>query len=152
MKTKSAEGKIGERWAKNGEKLPIVRQCRLDLTRSVRRDACSNFCCQDVENPPRGQMQKVAAQLHIGSRRRMEMLRISTSILPTRVKSLNSQKPVIFVTQFSIDSALGAAFGIAIATENNGVVDFAAVDDDTHKHPNRVSIQQRTVNLSVSCP
>jgi len=80
------------------------------------------------------------------------MLRISTSILPTRVKSLNSQKPVIFVTQFSIDSALGAAFGIAIATENNGVVDFAAVDDDTHKHPNRVSIQQRTVNLSVSCP
>ena len=40
---KSFMGKIGEQWAKNGEKLPIVRHCRLDLTRSVRRDACSNF-------------------------------------------------------------------------------------------------------------
>ena len=40
---KSPEGKIGEQWAKNGAKLPIVRHCRLDLTRSVRRDACSNF-------------------------------------------------------------------------------------------------------------
>jgi len=36
-------GKIGEQWAKNGEKLPIVRHCRLNLTRSVRGDACSNF-------------------------------------------------------------------------------------------------------------
>jgi hypothetical protein len=34
-----SKGKIGEHWAKNGEKLPIVRHCRLDLTRSVRRDA-----------------------------------------------------------------------------------------------------------------
>jgi len=33
---KSLEGKIGEHWAKNGDKLPIVRHCRLDLTRSVR--------------------------------------------------------------------------------------------------------------------
>ena len=40
---KSPEGKSGEQWAKNGEKLPIVRHCRLHLTRSVRRDACSNF-------------------------------------------------------------------------------------------------------------
>src|SRR5215831_376039 len=43
MKAKSPEGKIGEQWAKNGEKLPIVRHCRFVLTRSVRRDACSNF-------------------------------------------------------------------------------------------------------------
>ena len=40
---KSPEGKIGEHWAKNSGKLPIVRHWRLDLTRSVRRDACSNF-------------------------------------------------------------------------------------------------------------
>ena len=40
---KSPEGKIGEHWAKNGEKLPIVRPCGFDLTRSVRGDACSNF-------------------------------------------------------------------------------------------------------------
>lgn len=40
---KSLNGKIGEHWGKNGEKFPIVRHCRLDLTRSVRRDACSNF-------------------------------------------------------------------------------------------------------------
>ena len=40
---KSLNGKIGEQWGKNGEKFPIVRHCRLDLTRSVRRDACSNF-------------------------------------------------------------------------------------------------------------
>jgi len=37
-----------------------------------------------------------------------------------------------FVTQFSIDSAVGAAFGIAIVTANTGVVDFAAVDDATN--------------------
>jgi hypothetical protein len=40
---KSLNGKIGEHWGKNGEKFPIVRHRRLDLTRSVRRDACSNF-------------------------------------------------------------------------------------------------------------
>src|SRR5271165_4424108 len=40
---KSLEGKSGEHWAKNGGKLPIVRHCRLDLTRSVRGDAFSNF-------------------------------------------------------------------------------------------------------------
>jgi|HubBroStandDraft_4_1064222.scaffolds.fasta_scaffold2306157_1 hypothetical protein len=40
---KSLNGKIGEQWGKNGEKFPIVRHRRLDLTRSVRRDACSNF-------------------------------------------------------------------------------------------------------------
>jgi hypothetical protein len=40
---KSCEGKIGEQWAKNSEKLPIVRHCRFELTRGVRRDACSNF-------------------------------------------------------------------------------------------------------------
>jgi hypothetical protein len=40
---KSPEGKSGEQWAKNGEKLPFVRHGRLDLTRSVRRDPCSNF-------------------------------------------------------------------------------------------------------------
>jgi hypothetical protein len=33
----------GEHWGKNGEKLPIVHHCRLDLMRSVRGDACSNF-------------------------------------------------------------------------------------------------------------
>lgn len=38
---KSLEGKIGEHWARNGEKLPIVRHCRLDLTRSVRGDVAS---------------------------------------------------------------------------------------------------------------
>jgi hypothetical protein len=37
-----------------------------------------------------------------------------------------------FVTQFSIDSAAGAAFGIAIATANTGAVHFAAVDDATN--------------------
>jgi hypothetical protein len=40
---KSLNGKIGEHWAKNGEKFPIVRHYWLDVTRSVRRDACSNF-------------------------------------------------------------------------------------------------------------
>jgi hypothetical protein len=40
---KSLNGKIGEHWGKNGEKFPIFRHRRLDLTRSVRRDACSNF-------------------------------------------------------------------------------------------------------------
>ena len=39
----SPEGKIGEHWAKKGEKLPIVRHCGFDLTRSVRGDACSNL-------------------------------------------------------------------------------------------------------------
>jgi hypothetical protein len=39
----SLDGKIGEHWGKNGEKFPIVCHWRLDLTRSVRRDACSNF-------------------------------------------------------------------------------------------------------------
>jgi hypothetical protein len=42
-KGKSLEEKIGEHWGKNGKKFPIVRHCRLDLTRSVRGDACSNF-------------------------------------------------------------------------------------------------------------
>jgi sugar lactone lactonase YvrE len=37
-----------------------------------------------------------------------------------------------FVTQFSIDSAVGAAFGIAIAPADTGAVDFAAVDDATN--------------------
>lgn len=37
-----------------------------------------------------------------------------------------------FVTQFSIDSALGAAFGIAIAKHDADAVDFAAVDDATN--------------------
>jgi DNA-binding beta-propeller fold protein YncE len=37
-----------------------------------------------------------------------------------------------FVTQFSIDSAVGAAFGIAIAPADPGAVDFAAVDDATN--------------------
>jgi hypothetical protein len=37
-----------------------------------------------------------------------------------------------FVTQFSIDSAVGAAFGIAIAPVDTGAVDFAAVDDATN--------------------
>jgi hypothetical protein len=37
-----------------------------------------------------------------------------------------------FVTQFSIDSAVGAAFGIAIANEDGGALDFAAVDDATN--------------------
>jgi hypothetical protein len=36
---KSLNGKIGEHWGKNGGKFPIVRHRRLDLTRSVRRDA-----------------------------------------------------------------------------------------------------------------
>jgi hypothetical protein len=40
---KSLNGKIGEHWGENGEKFPIVRHRGLDLTRSVRRDACSNF-------------------------------------------------------------------------------------------------------------
>jgi hypothetical protein len=40
---KSLNRKIGEHWGKNGEKFPIVRHGRFDLTRSVRRDACSNF-------------------------------------------------------------------------------------------------------------
>jgi hypothetical protein len=40
---KSLEAKIGEEWGKNGEKFPIVRHRRFDLTRSVRGDACSNF-------------------------------------------------------------------------------------------------------------
>ena len=40
---KSLKAKIGEEWGKNGEKFPIVRHCRFDLTRSVRGDACSNF-------------------------------------------------------------------------------------------------------------
>ena len=40
---KSPKGKIGEHLGKNGVKFPIVRHGRLDLTRSVRRDACSNF-------------------------------------------------------------------------------------------------------------
>jgi hypothetical protein len=30
---KSLNGKIGEHWGKNGEKFPIVRHRRLDLTR-----------------------------------------------------------------------------------------------------------------------
>jgi hypothetical protein len=34
-----------------------------------------------------------------------------------------------FVSQFSIDSAVGAAFGIAINPKDNGAVEFAAVDD-----------------------
>jgi hypothetical protein len=46
---KSLEGKIGEHWAKNGGRLPIVRHCRLDLTRSVRGDACSNFLLPERE-------------------------------------------------------------------------------------------------------
>jgi hypothetical protein len=33
------EGKIGEHWGKNGVKFPIVRHGRIDLRRSVRRDA-----------------------------------------------------------------------------------------------------------------
>ncbi|HZC36982.1 MAG TPA: hypothetical protein VE242_15260 [Chthoniobacterales bacterium] len=37
-----------------------------------------------------------------------------------------------FVAQFSIDSAVGAAFGIAIAPADIGAVDFAAVDDATN--------------------
>ena len=37
-----------------------------------------------------------------------------------------------FVTQFSIDSAVGAAFGIAIAKADGGALDFAAVDDATN--------------------
>jgi hypothetical protein len=37
-----------------------------------------------------------------------------------------------FVTQFSIDSVVGAAFGIAIATADTGAVHFAAVDDATN--------------------
>ena len=37
-----------------------------------------------------------------------------------------------FVTEFSIDSAVGAAFGIAISKEDAGAVDFAAVDDTTN--------------------
>ena len=37
-----------------------------------------------------------------------------------------------FVTQFSIDSTVGAAFGIAIAKEDSDAVDFAAVDDATN--------------------
>ena len=40
---KSLNGKIGEHWGKNGEKFPIVRHCRFDLTRSVRGDACSKI-------------------------------------------------------------------------------------------------------------
>ena len=32
-------GTLGKKW----RKFPIVRHCRLDLTRSVRGDACSNF-------------------------------------------------------------------------------------------------------------
>jgi hypothetical protein len=39
---KSLNGKIGEHWGKNGGKFPIVRHRRLDLTRSVRKDADEN--------------------------------------------------------------------------------------------------------------
>ena len=39
------------------------------------------------------------------------------------------RKQGTFVSQFSIDSAVGAAFGIAINPKDNGAVEFAAVDD-----------------------
>ena len=74
---KSLNGKIGEHWGKNGEKFPIVRHCRLDLTRSVRGDAVQTFCSQDMGNPPRGQMRKRTARRF---RRKMEMLRITMSV------------------------------------------------------------------------
>jgi hypothetical protein len=35
-----------------------------------------------------------------------------------------------FVAEFSVDSALGSAFGIALSTPNNGFV-FSTVDDNT---------------------
>src|ERR1700756_3707077 len=43
MRANHPKGRLGNIGQKNGEKLPIVHHCRLDLTRSVRRDACSNF-------------------------------------------------------------------------------------------------------------
>ena len=47
-----------------------------------------------------------------------------------------------FVGQFSLDSAAGAAFGIAIHKAGKGVVDFAAVNDAT----NALTIFEFTVN------
>jgi hypothetical protein len=47
-----------------------------------------------------------------------------------------------FVGQFSLDSATGAAFGIAIQRVDKGAVDFAAVNDAT----NALSIFEFTVN------
>src|SRR6516162_263489 len=78
MKAKSPEGKIGEQWAKNGEKLPIVRHCRLDLTRSVRRDACSNFLLPGHgESAERANAKKDCTQVFW---RKREMLRITMSV------------------------------------------------------------------------
>jgi hypothetical protein len=47
-----------------------------------------------------------------------------------------------FVGQFSLDSATGAAFGIAIQNPDSGAVDLAAVNDAT----NALSIFELTVN------
>jgi hypothetical protein len=47
-----------------------------------------------------------------------------------------------FVGQFALDSAAGAAFGIAVQSADKGVVDFAAVNDTT----NALSIFEFTVN------
>jgi hypothetical protein len=47
-----------------------------------------------------------------------------------------------FVGQFSLDSATGGAFGIALQSVENGVVDLAAVNDAT----NALSIFELTVN------
>ena len=47
-----------------------------------------------------------------------------------------------FVSQFALDSTVGAAFGIAIEKGDTGVVDFAAVNDAT----NALSVFEFTVN------
>jgi hypothetical protein len=53
-----------EDWGTLGKKSREIAHCSplpVDLTRSVREDAYSNFLLQDVENPLRGQMRKAVA-------------------------------------------------------------------------------------------
>jgi len=51
-------------------------------------------------------------------------------------------KSGVFVSQFALDSTIGAAFGIAIEPGDTGVVDFAAVNDAT----NALSVFEFTEN------
>jgi hypothetical protein len=67
---KSFMGNSGEHWAKYGGKLPIVRHCRLDLTRSVRRDACSNFLLPGSEESAERANAKKDGTLVPGGKRR----------------------------------------------------------------------------------